>query len=1097
MTFPQLNTVTAFSLLQSTLSVERYVTAAKERGYQTIGICDRNVLTGAVAFYEACQKAGLQPIMGLHLDYYSPVQKGENELLLFAKNQKGYEQLVLLSSQKMTQGKVTLEAFAPFDDLIAVLPERNELQYLLQLHPELLEARYQELAEMFPLFVGRSLDTKADAFSEWTTAKGIPPFALMEVVSLESSELSAVRVMEHIKNGTQIGDLQELDLALGQPLWTEEQIRSRFAQEQPEALAQAEAFAADCHWDLPLHQKLYPNYPMTEGNAPDFLRQFCQERLPQRVKQVTAVYQERLEYELSVIHQMGFDDYFLIVWDVMDFAHRQKIVTGAGRGSAAGSLVAYVLSITDVDPIQYDLLFERFLNPERYTMPDIDLDIPDNRREEVLHYVQQKYGPLRMAQIATFGTMAAKMVLRDVARVFGLSQSEANRWSKAVPNKLKITLQEAYDTAPTLRNLVKQSPKNQRLFQIALILEGLPRHVSTHAAGVVISDRDLTELVPLQAGSEEIFLTQFTMNDVEAIGLLKMDFLGLRNLSIIDNTLRGIKQATGREFSQKEIPLDDAETIALFQRGDTSGVFQFESAGIRNVLRRLGPENIEEIAAVNALYRPGPMQNIEHYIQRKKGKEAVSYPDDSLQDILKNTYGIMVYQEQVMQVAAKMAGFSLGQADILRRAIGKKKKAALDEQRTNFVEGAVAQGHPASKANQVYDYIERFADYGFNRAHAFAYSFVGFQMGYLKVHYPGPFYAALLRGTRNNPAKVKEYLAEAKKRSIQILPPDINQSSYGFYLAGLQQIRFGLGSIKGIRRDFIGDIVKERQNQGPFTSLDNFLYRIDSKWRKQELLLPLIEVGAFDSLEPKRRQLASELEGKIQNIQYSGGSMDLLDLMALKVTDIRDYSLEERLNLEEQYLGVYLSGHPAEKYESLAQRRQTRAIAELVPEEKVRILFYVRDIREIRTKKGDLMSFVEGNDPSGELSVTIFPELYRRVRQTFQIGDVLYLEGKVEMSKYNGEMQLIANELAQASELQMQVTETTCYLRISPEQENKAQMQQLFQLIQTHPGAVPVILVYVKSGEKRMLAPEYAVENSAGLQEELGQLLGFENVVFK
>ena len=1085
MTFPQLNTVTAFSLLQSTVSIERYVAVAKERGYHTLGICDRNVLTGAVAFYEACEKAGMQPIMGLHLDYYSPVQKGENEILLFAKNQAGYEQLILLSSQKMTQGKVTLEEFAPFENLIAVLPQRNELQYLSQFHPDLLEARYRELAAMFPLYVGRTLEPKQDAFLEWTTTKNIPPFAIMEVVSLESSELSAVQVMAHIKEGTQISDLQELDLALGQSLWSEEQVRSRFAQEQPEALAQAERFVAAC------------SYPMTKGNAADFLRDLCQERLPQRVNQVTQVYRERLTYELSVIHQMGFDDYFLIVWDVMDFAHRQNIVTGAGRGSAAGSLVAYVLSITDVDPIQYDLLFERFLNPERYTMPDIDLDIPDNRREEVLHYVQQKYGALRMAQIATFGTMAAKMVLRDVARVFGLSQSEANRWSKAVPNKLKITLQEAYDTVPTLRTLVEQSPKNQRLFQIALVLEGLPRHVSTHAAGVVISDRDLTELVPLQAGSEDIFLTQFTMNDVETIGLLKMDFLGLRNLSIIDNTLRGIKQATGRTFSQKEIPLDDPETIALFQRGDTSGVFQFESAGIRNVLRRLGPENIEEIAAVNALYRPGPMQNIEHYIQRKKGKEAVSYPDDSLQEILQNTYGIMVYQEQVMQVAAKMAGFSLGQADILRRAIGKKKKAALDEQRANFVQGAVAQGHPAAKANQVYDYIERFADYGFNRAHAFAYSFVGFQMGYLKVHYPGPFYAALLRGTRNNPAKVKEYLAEAKKRRIQILPPDINQSGYGFYLAGLQQIRFGLGSIKGIRRDFIADIVKERQNQGPFTSLDNFLYRIDSKWRKQELLLPLIEVGAFDSLEPKRRQLANELEGKIQNIQYSGGSMDLLDLMALKVKDVREYSLEERLNLEEQYLGVYLSGHPAEKYENLAQRRQTRAIAELVPEEKVRILLYVRDVREIRTKKGDLMAFLEGNDPSGELSVTLFPELYRKVRQSFQVGDVLYLEGKVEVSKYNGEMQLIANELIQAAELQTQLTETTCYLRISPEQETPEQMQRLFQLIQTHPGPVPVILVYVKSGVKRMLAPEYAVENSEGLQAELRRLLGLANVVFK
>ncbi|WP_368251417.1 DNA polymerase III subunit alpha [Enterococcus sp. 2201sp1_2201st1_B8_2201SCRN_220225] len=1097
MSFPQLYTTTAFSLLQSTVAIDRYVAKGKELGYQTLGICDRNVLTGAVAFYQACLVADIQPIIGLHLDYYSPVQEEENELLLFAKNQAGYEQLILLSSQKELTGQVRLEDFAPYDQIIGIFPKRNELSYLAQAHPERLEARYQELSALFPnLYLGQSL-VEENPLKNWAKEHDLPSFALMEVAGLEASELEAVAVMEHIKTGSQIADLQELELIQGNYLRSEASVKQSFLESYPEALNHAQNFVAECHWELPLHQKLYPSYPLASGSAGDYLRKLCEEALPRRVAQVSDVYQKRLDYELSVIHQMGFDDYFLIVWDVMDFAHQNQIVTGAGRGSAAGSLVAYVLAITDVDPIEYELLFERFLNPERYTMPDIDLDIPDNRREEVLHYVQQKYGKLRMAQIATFGTMAAKMVLRDVARVFGLSQSEANRWSKAIPNKLKITLKEAYETAPILRDLVQQSPKNKRLFQIALLLEGLPRHVSTHAAGVVISDRDLTELIPLQAGAEDINLTQFTMNDVETIGLLKMDFLGLRNLSIIDNTLQGIKKVTGKTFSQKEIPLNDPKTIDLFQKGDTSGVFQFESAGIRNVLRRLGPENIEEIAAVNALYRPGPMQNIEHYIQRKKGKEAVSYPDDSLKDILQNTYGIMVYQEQVMQVAAKMAGFSLGQADILRRAIGKKKKEALDEQRENFVTGSVAQGYQAAKANQVYDYIERFADYGFNRAHAFAYSFVGFQMGFLKVHYPGPFFAALLRSTKSNPAKVKEYLAEAKKRGISILPPDINQSSYGFVLTQINQIRFGLGSIKGIRRDFIAAIVEERKSSGPFTSLDNFLYRIDSKWRKQDLLLPLIEVGAFDTLDPKRRQLASELEGKIQNIQYSGGSLDLLDLMTLKVHDIREYTLEERLNLEEQYLGVYLSGHPAEKYQLLAQRLQIVSITELVPEEKVRLLFYVRNIREIRTKKGDLMAFVEGNDPSGELSVTLFPDLYRWVRQTFQIGDVLYLEGKVEVSKYNGELQLIANELNQAEVLQQQMTEETCYLRISPEQENPAQMATLYQLIQEHPGAIPVILVYVKSGVKKILSPEYMVENTEELQEELRQLLGSANVVFK
>lgn len=1102
MSFPQLTTTTAFSLLQSTVAVEEYVAAGQKAGYGVLGICDRNVLTAAVSFYQSCQKYQIKPVIGLHLDYYSPVQQEENELLLFAASQAGYETLIRLSSKKMSDGQVALEEYLPAKDVIGILPLRNELTYLRYGHPELVEKRLEQLKGLLPeLYYSVEINSEqAEADSEWFAAVGIKPFATAAVVSLKTEELRAVKVMEHLKAGTQINELEELQLTGTGQLLPASQAAEYFANVDSRALANAEAFADRCDWQLPLHQKLLPAYPLENQSAGDFLEALCRKLLPQRVAEITNDYQERLAYELSVIHQMGFDDYFLIVWDVMDFAHRTGIVTGAGRGSAAGSLVAYVLAITDVDPIRYDLLFERFLNPERYSMPDIDLDIPDNRRQEVLHYVQKKYGRLKMAQIATFGTMAAKMVLKDTARVFGLSQSEANRWSKAVPtlgNGRKITLKEAYDQSAALRELTESSPKNHTLFEVALVLEGLPRHVSTHAAGVVISDRELLELVPLQAGSDDILLTQFTMNDVETVGLLKMDFLGLRNLSIIDDTLRGIKKVTGKVLSQKDISLEDPDTLALFQRGDTAGIFQFESAGIRNVLRRLEPENIEEIAAVNALYRPGPAQNIDHFIQRKKGREKVTYLDDSLRPILKNTYGIMVYQEQVMQVANRMAGFSLGQADLLRRAMGKKKKTILDEQRQNFVNGAVSQGHSREKAEEVYGYIERFAGYGFNRSHAFAYSFVGFQMAYLKVHYPGPFFAALLQSVRGNTGKIKEYLTEAKKRGIRILPPAINKSSFGFYLEDMTTIRFGLGAVKGLRRDFIAEVVKERKLNGPYTSLDNFLYRIDNKWRKNDILEPLIQVGVFDEIEENRRQLRSELEGKIQNIQYSGGSLDLLDLMTLKVTDIREYSLEEKLDLEERYLGVYLSGHPAEKYGVLQERAGVRHVSELVAGEKAKVLLYLREIREIRTKKGDQMAFLEGNDPTGEVSVTIFPDLYRQVRQQFEIGDVLYIEGKGEVSKYNQELQLIAERLMTAEKAQAQLDQTTCYLRILPAKETAADLNRLLQVIRSHPGNVRVILVYASSGVKKILSHENQIENSAAVISELAGLLGSENVVFK
>lgn len=1100
---PQLYTVTAYSLLQSTIEINRLVQTAKQRGYDTLGICDRNVLVGTVTFYNACQRAGLKSVIGLHLDYYSPAQAGENEILLFAKNFAGYQQLMALSSQKEINGQVDLTDFAPLDNLYGVLPLRNEVDYFFSKDVAKAENRLNFFQELFPkeqFFYGVSPQKQlAEELVYFYLQQGVAPFAINEVNTIDPAEKAAIAVMQHLKGGTQMQDVAELEQGSGEYLVNASQLTEYFRQNQPQALENAQKTAAVCsQFELPLHQKLLPHYPVPQNRpAAEFLRQLCETKLKQRVENITAEYKQRLDYELQIIHQMGFDDYFLIVWDVMDFAHRSNIVTGAGRGSAAGSLVAFVLAITDVDPIEYDLLFERFLNPERYTMPDIDLDIPDNRRDEVLHYVKEKYGTFQVAQIATFGTMAAKMVLRDVARVFGLSQSEANRWSKAIPNTLKITLKKALEESSSLRDLIALSERNRQLFEVALTLEGLPRHVSTHAAGVVISDKNLLQLIPLQAGANDILLTQFTMNDVEAVGLLKMDFLGLRNLSIIDDTLKGIKKVTGDKLSQKDIPLTDEKTLKLFQAGNTSGVFQFESAGIKNVLRRLGPENIEEIAAVNALYRPGPMQNIDHFIKRKKGQEKVTYLDDSLIPILKNTYGIMVYQEQVMQVAAKMAGFTLGQADILRRAISKKKKDVLDEERRHFVKGAVKMGHSKTKANEVYDYIERFADYGFNRSHAFAYSFVGFQMGFLKVHYPAPFFAALLHSVRNNTAKVKEYLTEAKKQGIRILPPSINASGFSFYLVNNHEIRFGLSSIKGTRRDFIAAIIAERKENGPFQSLDNFLYRLPAKWLKLDLIQPLVEIGAFDEVEKNRRQLVTGLDSKIQNIEYSGGSMDLLDIMALKPTEISDYSLTERLNLEEQYLGVYVSGHPTESYPVLKAARQVQLISELLPKQNVHLLLYVRGIREIRTKKGEQMAFVEANDPTGEVSLTIFPNSYRHVRQTFAVDDVVYVEGKTEISTYNQEMQVIADQIVLAKKISDIKSAPTCYIRLTGIADTDKQLSALYALIKQAPGASKIILFYESTGTKKILAEKYQIAENPVVTQDLKNIFGENNVVFK
>lgn len=1101
--YHQLTTLSAYSLLQSTIKIPRYIAAAKKAGYKVLGLADHNVLYGALEFYQQCQNAGIKPVIGVLFDCTFGTSTMRFPLYLFAKNLSGYRLLMRLSSEKMINGHLDLSEYLTLPDLFGILPQGqgfspDQSEDLAQLSRALTDfvARFDQKS----LFLGVQ-KAAATPEREWFQQHGLELCAYQPVAALEQAELFAVQVMEHIKNGTQIEDFRKAKEQSSETYYLEQpaELIQAFG-ENSEALVNNQRIAEECTLTIPLHQRLLPHFPLEEGeNAADFLRKLCFEKLSERITQVTDIYRQRLDYELSVIHTMGFDDYFLIIWDVMDFAHKNEIVTGAGRGSAAGSLVAFVLAITDVDPIEYDLLFERFLNPERYTMPDIDLDIPDNRRDEILRYVRQKYGQEYMAQIATFGTMAAKMVLRDVSRVFGLSQSEANRWSKAIPNALKMTLALAYEQSNQLRELATFNERNETMFAVAKVLEGLPRHVSTHAAGVVISDKNLLDLVPLQQGSDEILLTQFTMNDVETVGLLKMDFLGLRNLSIIDNTLRGIKRVTNETVTQKAIPLNDPAVLRLFQQGDTAGIFQFESAGIRNVLRKLGPESIEDIAAVNALYRPGPMQNIDTFIRRKKGQEKVVYPDAALVPILQNTYGIIVYQEQIMQVASKMAGFSLGQADILRRAISKKKKDVLDEERRHFVEGAVANHFSAEKAEEVYDYIERFANYGFNRSHAFAYSFIGFQMAYLKVHYPGPFFAALLHSVRNNPGKLKEYLNEATRYGVAILPPSINKSGYSFYLQTEKQIRFGFSSVKGIRRDLIQDILDERKENGTFSSLDQFLLRLhqkNNKWLKEDYIRPLLSIGAFDELVTNRKQALIQLEGKIQNITYSGGSLDLLETMALKEAEVADYDLEQKLALEEEYLGVYLSGHPVQQYQKLQQLKQTIAIADLVPNERVRILFYVRQIREIRTKKGEQMAFLEGTDASKEVSITVFPTLYRHIRSDVAENAVLYVEGKVEVSRYNGEIQLIADKIELAEKAQAQLTDQTCYLKITRDVETN-HLQELSQLLRKHRGRVPVVLFYESNGKKVLLTEENWLKKDEEMERKLGHLLGEENVVFK
>ena len=1024
MSFVQLQVMSSYSLLQSTISIEELVIKAKERGYQAIALTDHNILYGLVDFYKMCKKHQIKPILGLTLDVGGIVKSEENHsIILLAKNAKGYENLMILSSKKMLLAeneRLTVDQIEQYSqDLIAITPgETGEAEsFLFKDDAESAATVIKKWQKTFPknqFYIGVQLHLKLKSIknklNEVSRDTGTPTVALQDIRYIDADDEFSTAALRAIDKGETLS-IQNAsingDYFLPESSLVEKQFKENDLAEEAQ---RTNAIADMITSEIVLHQQLLPKFPLpTEKSTTAFLKEQCLIGLEKRVSEPDKRYIDRLEYELTVIGKMGFEDYFLIVWDVMAYAHKVKIVTGAGRGSAAGSLVAYLLGITDVDPIEYDLLFERFLNEERYTMPDIDLDFPDNRREEILQYVRNKYGKNHVAQIATFGTLAAKMALKDVSRVFGLSPSEANVWSKAIPSVLGITLEKAFKQSATLRKLVEENEKNTLLFETAKKIEGLPRHISTHAAGVVISDKPLTQYVPLQKGGGEIFLTQYPMGNVEEIGLLKMDFLGLKNLSIIDNALKLVQRETGKRLNLLNIPMQDQETLQLFRKGDMVGIFQFESAGIKSVLRRLEPSSMEDIAAVNALYRPGPMEQIDTFIKRKKGVLPIVYPHESLSEILSVTYGVMVYQEQVMQVAARMGGYTLGQADILRRAIGKKQKSIIDKERQHFTSGAAKLGYTPEVAMQVYDYIERFANYGFNRSHAVAYSFIAYQMAYLKAHYPNAFFVALLNSALNNSTKMKEYIIEAKKRAIKVLSPDINASFGGFSLIN-SQILFGFSSIKGLRRDMIDDMITNRKNDGKYKDLIDFLKRLDKKWLKPEYIKPLIYVGAFDQFEHSRGTLLASIEGIIQSVQMSGNNIDLFELLKPKYESAPDLTIEEKLENEEHFLGTYLSGHPTEKYDSVRPWKQIVYINELTIGKTSRVLGSIKNIHKITTKKGEPMAFVTISDTSGDCSLTLFPTKYRQFIELLTDKTVLYVEGKVE-SKREGIPQIIVNQM--------------------------------------------------------------------------------------
>lgn len=1190
--FVHLHVHSEYSLLDGAARIRDLTDRAAELGMSALALTDHGVMYGAIPFYRACRAKGIKPIIGceLYLTAGSRFEKGSRKdnptyhLIALAKNETGYRNLMKLCSAGHLEGhhykpRVDMELLAEHAEGIICLSSclNGEVsQHLLHdRNDEAKEAalRYQKLfGDDFYLELQDHgmLDQKkvAAAMIKLAEDTGIKLVATNDVHYLRSEDAEVQDVLICIGTGKTVEDKDRMRMSTDQLYMKSGEEMAAMFRHVPQAVSHTLEIADKCNLELTLGRAALPVFrPVPAGaTSAQYLAELCQDGLTARYaglpewsdgSDFRSKAESRLAYELSVIENMGFSDYFLIVWDFIRFAHERGIRTGPGRGSSAGSLVAYTLRITDVDPLKYKLLFERFLNPERISMPDIDIDFNDERRDEVIAYVCAKYGEEHVAQIITFGTMAAKAAVRDVGRALNVPFQEVDRAAKLIPNQLGITLAEALRTSDELREACERQPKTNAMLQMAIKVEGMPRHASTHAAGVVISQEPLTHYVPLQAGSESIPLTQYSMENLEAIGLLKMDFLGLRTLSILERALSWVKELFRKEIDFRNISDSDPVTYAMLGRGDTTGIFQLESAGMRRVLRDLKPTAFEDIISVLALYRPGPMEFIPKYIGGKHGTIAVDYPHPSLEPILKDTHGIIVYQEQIMQIASLMAGFSLGEADLLRRAVSKKKREVLDEERAHFVKGSLSQGYSEDEANRVYDMIVRFADYGFPRAHAAAYGVLAFQTAWLKAHYPVPFMASMLASVTGNMRKTAEYADECRRMGIEVLPPDINESGVSFTpMEG--KIRFGLASIKNVGTQAIEALLRVRE-EGPFESLLDLCKRADLRVVNKRVLESLIQAGACDSLPGHRAQLLAALEETVETamkwrkereeLQIEMFGFEEVQNWDVELPEIRPFTTPQKLDFERDLLGMYLSGHPLDSVSEQMEQLELDRLIDLNDAEEGAIAIVgvmIAGLKPFTNKKGNAMGFLEVEDRIMRVEAVVFPNVWKRVhaklekdglvimQATVQHGDEDYkllvedvvpalaapefLTSQVrrmrQSSKFRGtrmhaaakpQQQLSGGQAAQARPAAPAEPPAKAgsgkkhrlFIKITAEREQTDVLNRLKALLEAHPGPIDTALFYERESRMIALSESHRVEPSEELKQAVEMLLGPGTVVIR
>lgn len=995
----------AYSLLQGSMGIAQLVHQAKTLGYKSVALTDRLSMSGVPEFIIEAQKSGIHPIIGLELDflYHDTVLN----LVCLAKNQNGYKGLIKFSSNQNTI-KTPLsitELIAMQEDIIFILPSVNPLFEPFFLRDDLngLSETTNELSKLYP-FLWIGITKQESAFYQNTNqilkkiiSKGpLKSAALHQVYYASNEDEEIYRVLRAIDLQLTLNDDRLIKIPYRYML-DQTEMDSLY---DPQDLLNTEVIAQQCNVVLSQNKTALPRFETpSNSSAAQYLTQLCLQGLNKRLgNDITSIYKQRLKDELDVIVSMHYEDYFLIVWDFILYAKKNGIYVGPGRGSAAGSLVAYCLGITHVDPIKFNLLFERFLNPERISMPDIDTDFPDDRRDEVIRYVLAKYGQAHVAHISTFGTLAAKQVLRDVGRVLEISVREMDILSKAVPFMLKITLKDAYETSPRFRNLIDSDLRYTKLYQLARGLEGLPRHISTHAAGIVLSGTDLSEVVPLIQVEADMVSTQYTMEYLEVLGLIKMDFLGLRNLTIIDQVVKMIKKHLQIDLEILKIPLDDQKTLDLVRKVDTVGIFQLESDGMKNLLRQMKTTRFDDIVATIALFRPGPMENIPTYIKAKDNASSIHYLHPDLKVIVEDTYGILIYQEQIMQVAQKMAGFTLGRADLLRKAMGKKDPEQLMRLKQEFIQGCLKKGYTQALADELYELVFKFANYGFNKSHSVAYAMISYQMAYLKANYPTMFYAALLSSVIGSEQKTSQYLEECKAHEVRILPPSINEST-DIYELSSKGIRLPLLLIKSVGGAACREILNER-SLGPFKSFHDFIARINTRRFSRSSVEALIDAGAFDDFGFNRKSLLASLDEAYQYanlVKIEGKDQTRIDLGLVMTPDIIIVKEDplEKAEREKLVLGFYLSDHPLFHIKQLYQISSN--IISLQPNKSsVKLICMIKGIKQHRTKKGDLMAFLSLSDESSECNGVLMPNLYASINDRLVKGLFVMIEGICE-----------------------------------------------------------------------------------------------------